>query len=495
MVAAPRIGILVVAYNAESTLRSVLSRIPEDFRPRIGGVLISDDHSVDDTYAVGLEVQRRRGRVADHGRTPAAEPRVRRKPEVRVPMGHRSRPRHRGDAARRRAVRARAARRMWWRPIESGEADVVLGSRMMGQGAAGAVACRRTSWSATAILTRVPERRQRAGAHGVALGLPRLRHRRARPHPVRRRTPTGSTSTRRCSCSCTTRALAIAEVPIPTYYGDEICYVEGVPYAADVVSDVLRYRLQQIGFGVGLAGGRPARATTSSPTSCRATVGCSSWIRDRPAGRVLDLGCADGIDRASRCVRAGHHVTGVDARGEHRTSRRVSTASCRRTSTHGLPEEVLDDGGYDLVVAADVLEHVRDPLAAARRDPRSVLAPGGRLLVSVPNFGHWYPRLRVAARTLRLRPPRDPRRRARPLLHPDGASSGSSTAAAGTPCSGAPRAFPSTSPIGAVGARGWARRSSARSAGSTGSVCACARRSSPTSSSTTSSQLAEASPP
>ena len=60
----------------------------------------------------------------------------------------------------------------------------------------------------------------------------------------------------------------------------------------------------------------------------------------------------------------------------------------------GLPEEVLDAGGYDLVVAADVLEHVRDPLELLAQI-RQVLAPGGRLLVSVPNFGHWYPRLRV----------------------------------------------------------------------------------------------------
>jgi len=45
-------------------------------------------------------------------------------------------------------------------------------------------------------------------------------------------------------------------------------------------------------------------------------------------------------------------------------------------------------------VAADVLEHVREPgdLLAEARDR---LAPGGVIAVSVPNFAHWYPRLRV----------------------------------------------------------------------------------------------------
>jgi SAM-dependent methyltransferase len=47
------------------------------------------------------------------------------------------------------------------------------------------------------------------------------------------------------------------------------------------------------------------------------------------------------------------------------------------------------------VLAADVLEHVREPeqLLAQIRD---VLVPGGTLLVSVPNFGHWYARGRTA---------------------------------------------------------------------------------------------------
>ena len=45
--------------------------------------------------------------------------------------------------------------------------------------------------------------------------------------------------------------MHIAEVPIPTYYGDEICYVDGLGYAKDVTKDVITYRLQKAGFGDG----------------------------------------------------------------------------------------------------------------------------------------------------------------------------------------------------------------------------------------------------
>src|SRR5579863_4605557 len=53
----PRIGILVVAYNAESTLASVLDRVPKDFRPRISQVFVCDDASGDSTHLVALGYQ------------------------------------------------------------------------------------------------------------------------------------------------------------------------------------------------------------------------------------------------------------------------------------------------------------------------------------------------------------------------------------------------------------------------------------------------------
>ena len=52
-----KIGVLVVAYNAASTLAKVLDRIPAELRPDIEEVIVSDDHSQDSTYLVGLGYQ------------------------------------------------------------------------------------------------------------------------------------------------------------------------------------------------------------------------------------------------------------------------------------------------------------------------------------------------------------------------------------------------------------------------------------------------------
>ena len=59
----------------------------------------------------------------------------------------------------------------------------------------------------------------------------------------------------------------------------------------------------------------------------------------------------------------------------------------------GLPDEV--GTGYDLAVAADVLEHLRNSDQLLRQ-MGSQVNEGGRIIISVPNFGHWYPRVRTA---------------------------------------------------------------------------------------------------
>ena len=47
-----KIGVLVVAYNAEHTLTAVLDRIPPEMRARLAEVLVQDDHSADGTHGV-----------------------------------------------------------------------------------------------------------------------------------------------------------------------------------------------------------------------------------------------------------------------------------------------------------------------------------------------------------------------------------------------------------------------------------------------------------
>jgi 2-polyprenyl-3-methyl-5-hydroxy-6-metoxy-1,4-benzoquinol methylase len=117
-------------------------------------------------------------------------------------------------------------------------------------------------------------------------------------------------------------------------------------------------------------------------------------IRERraglPASRILDLGCSGGLF-AAHARAAGHQVTGVDY-VEIPGVRDRTDHFVRASLEDGIPEAVGE--AFDVVVAADVIEHLSRP-GTVLRDMSRVLRPGGQVLLSVPNFAHWYPRMRV----------------------------------------------------------------------------------------------------
>jgi len=185
----------------------------------------------------------------------------------------------------------------------------------------------------------------------------------------------------------------IVEVPIPTYYGDEICRVDGVKYARDVSLDVVRYRLARLGFGSShLARWSSAYGWKDAPDASHRVVLDATYELHLPPGRVLDLGCAGGLLGAQLRAR-GNFVVGVDTSPPPGTDENVDVLLVADLDA-GLPDDARREGPFDLVFALDVLEHLRDP-ARLLRELHEVCTPGTVLVTSVPNIGHWYPRLRI----------------------------------------------------------------------------------------------------
>jgi SAM-dependent methyltransferase len=182
--------------------------------------------------------------------------------------------------------------------------------------------------------------------------------------------------------------MHIAEVPIPTYYGDEICYVDGIGYAADVTKDVLAYRLQKAGFGDG------SRIALNEEYQLKPNQDSShgrilSILSTRPPSRILDLGCSSGL-LAERLRSLGHKVVGVD-HVELEGVKERTDAFFRADLNEGIPDGVGQD--FDIVLAADVLEHLVNP-GVLMAEVKGLLAPGGTAIFCVPNVAHWYPRFR-----------------------------------------------------------------------------------------------------
>ena len=86
----------------------------------------------------------------------------------------------------------------------------------------------------------------------------------------------------------------------------------------------------------------------------------------------------------------GHEVTGVDVNEIAGVAERTD-AFYKADLNEGIPPEV--GTGFDIVLAADVLEHLVNP-GLLMKQVRDVLSPEGTAMFCVPNIAHWYPRFR-----------------------------------------------------------------------------------------------------
>lgn len=135
-----------------------------------------------------------------------------------------------------------------------------------------------------------------------------------------------------------------------------------------------------------------------------------SHLNLSPSARVLDVGTSTGTNLRLLRELGFSHVTGVDASP-------AAVAACEQKGLGtvllgDVCQLPLPDGSVDLVLATDILEHVDDDAVALREIAR-VLAPGGRVLLTVPAFpslwglqdevSHHKRRYRIEALTDRVR--------------------------------------------------------------------------------------------
>lgn len=110
--------------------------------------------------------------------------------------------------------------------------------------------------------------------------------------------------------------------------------------------------------------------------------------------RVLDMGCGAAGKSLYYAAMGAAAVTGVDVDGRYEREARALAEKlglaakfrflCADALAPGLPPE-----SFDTVMMTDFLEHVSDP-GRAVETALGLLAPGGRLFITLPPYGHPY---------------------------------------------------------------------------------------------------------
>ena len=114
----------------------------------------------------------------------------------------------------------------------------------------------------------------------------------------------------------------------------------------------------------------------------------ASWIE--PGARVLDLGCGNGDLLAYLKKHKQVRGTGIEF-SEDKVARCIERGL---TVLQGdFRKEVRDypEGRFDVIVLSQTLQQIQDPKELLI----DLLRIGKRVIVSFPNFAHWYARLQI----------------------------------------------------------------------------------------------------
>lgn len=380
----PRVLVFIVAYNAEKTIREVVFRIPAGL---LGAyevdVLIIDDSSRDATFEKGHSVSK--------------------DPALPFPVTVLFNPKNQGYGGNQKLGYHYALEQGYdfvalihgdgqyapeclpelLEPLRKGEAAAVFGSRMLTPSGARQGGMPLYKFVGNRILTWLENRLLRANLSEFHSGYRIYSTRALASIPFDRNANDFHFDTE-IIIQFLIAGLPIKELPIPTYYGDEICYVNGVSYAFNVVMAALKARLQEAGlfydrkFDCAPGGTLPyvSKFSYTSPHSL-------AFERVRPGSRVLDVGCAGGYMGAYLAQQKQCRVDGIDAFP-------IVQPGFESFHLHdlnfGLPSLEFDQ--YNYVLMLDVIEHLARPEAFLEQ-LRTALSmnPATEVMISTANIG------------------------------------------------------------------------------------------------------------
>lgn len=385
-----RLLVFVIAYYAESTLRSVLERIPRSiFKDYDCEVLVVDDASEDRTFEIGREYHRLHPEVPitvlrnEYNQGYGGNQKVGYGYAIAekfdfVAMLH-------GDGQYAPEELPRLVK-----PLADDQADAVFGSRMMERFAALKGGMPLYKYVGNKILSR---------AQNVLMGT-RLSefHSGYRVYKVsaleKLHYQLNSNQFHfdtEIIIQLLNAKLRILELPIPTYYGDEICRVDGMKYAKDVMMATLRNTAHRSG----LLYQRRFDPVSDENAHYDLKLGYASShtyaLEAVPkTAKVLDIGSGPG-GLARELVKKGCETAVVD-----QYAPRVRDPQLKVFVQDLDAPPKFDTRPYDHLLLLDVIEHLKDPERFLEQLRAQFGHQPKRLILTTPNVAFVVQRLMLA---------------------------------------------------------------------------------------------------
>jgi glycosyltransferase involved in cell wall biosynthesis len=382
--------VFVIAYHAETTLRQVLERIPSTFLVDVEcEVLVVDDASTDRTFEIGCEyrdvhpemrltVLRNEYNQGYGGNQKVGYAYAIARDFDFVAMVH-------GDGQYAPEVLPLLAE-----PLLAGRADAVFGSRMLTRWGAlrGGMPLYKfvgnhvlTTCQNALLGTRLSEFHSGYRLYAVA-ALKRI--------PLRLNSNDFHFDTE-IIIQLVNANLRIVELPIPTYYGDEICRVNGMKYAKDVMVATLQNALHRAGFLYQRRFDTSEQSNVDHELKLGYPSSHSYALELVPDGAsVLDIGVGPA-GLARELVHKGCRVSVVD-----KAQPPEGTPAEIEVHVQDLNAEPAFEVEQDYILMLDVIEHLASPekfLEALRKKfdsrPRT-------LVLTTPNVAFFVQRVMLA---------------------------------------------------------------------------------------------------
>jgi len=389
VLAQKRVAIFIVAYQAERFIESVLERIPQQLRGLLAEIYVIDDSSSDHTFETARAAGERLGSNVTVLRTPfnrgyGGNQKLGYLHAIKQGFDYVVLLHGDGQYAPEYLPQILAA-------IGDGEPDAVIASRMIKRRDALRGGMPLYKWLGNQVLTAVENRVLGSDLSEFHSGYRAYKVEAIGSVPFHLNAD-GFHFDTELLIQLIWTGRKIAEIPVPTFYGDEISHVNGMAYAANCLKAVTKVRLMQLGlfyepkfdFGLFEETGYQLKSTENT---LHHEIVTRHWP---PDWHVADLGASRGALSAQLAGKVAH-VTSVDVE----RPAEAGAAEALALDLNGDFDRELGRHRYDCVIALDVIEHLNRPEEGVRKIAE-ILKPGGVLYASTGNIAYFLMRLSLA---------------------------------------------------------------------------------------------------